>query len=430
MAETGCGGVKVEGGAEMAETIDFLTQRGVPVFGHVGLMPQSVHTAGGYRARGRKDRDAAAILADARAVAEAGAFALVIESTMEPVARRITKAVPIPTIGIGASPACDGQILVTDDLLGLFPDFTPKFVKRYAELGRAVETAAKSYATDVRRRRFPRTGPGVRRQAGQAAGTLRNGAMPLKVVRTVSELRAQLGDWKCAALTVGLVPTMGALHDGHLSLVRRSLATCARTCVTLFVNPKQFGTGEDLAAYPRDEAADVALAAGAGAHLVFAPRAADMYPQGFATRVAVPVLGDILEGEHRPGFFTGVATVVAKLLMQALPERAFFGDKDYQQLLVIRRLAADLDIPVAIEGCPNRARRRRPGPGVAQRVPHGRRTAPRAGPLPGHRRCLPRTSPPAPTRPAPAPTPRRPSWRQGFPRSITLPSATPRPSKK
>lgn len=176
--------------------------------------------------------------------------------------------------------------------------------------------------------------------------------MPLKVVRTVSELRAQLGDWKCAALTVGLVPTMGALHDGHLSLVRRSLATCARTCVTLFVNPKQFGTGEDLAAYPRDEAADVALAAGAGAHLVFAPRAADMYPQGFATRVAVPVLGDILEGEHRPGFFTGVATVVAKLLMQALPERAFFGDKDYQQLLVIRRLAADLDIPVAIEGCP------------------------------------------------------------------------------
>ena len=138
--------------------------------------------------------------------------------------------------------------------------------------------------------------------------------MPLKVVRTVSELRAQLGDWKCAALTVGLVPTMGALHDGHLSLVRRSLATCARTCVTLFVNPKQFGTGEDLAAYPRDEAADVALAAGAGAHLVFAPRAADMYPQGFATRVAVPVLGDILEGEHRPGFFTGVATVVATVV--------------------------------------------------------------------------------------------------------------------
>ena len=157
MAETGCGGVKVEGGAEIAETIDFLTRRGVPVFGHVGLMPQSVHTAGGYRARGRKGQDAATILADARAVAEAGAFALVIESTMEPLARRITKAVSIPTIGIGASAACDGQILVTDDLLGLFPDFTPKFVKRYAELGRVVETAAEVYATDVRLRRFPGT---------------------------------------------------------------------------------------------------------------------------------------------------------------------------------------------------------------------------------------------------------------------------------
>lgn len=155
MAETGCGGVKVEGGAEMAETIEFLTQRGIPVFGHVGLMPQSVHTAGGYRARGRKGQDAATILADAKAVAGAGAFALVIESTMEPLAGRITKTVPIPTIGIGASPACDGQILVTDDLLGLFPDFTPKFVKRYAELGRVVETAAESFAADVRRRRFP-----------------------------------------------------------------------------------------------------------------------------------------------------------------------------------------------------------------------------------------------------------------------------------
>lgn len=176
--------------------------------------------------------------------------------------------------------------------------------------------------------------------------------MSIEVVRTVAELRARLGDWKCTALTIGLVPTMGALHDGHLSLVRRSLAITGRTCLTLFVNPRQFGAGEDLAAYPRDEAADIALAEAEGAHLVFAPGAGDMYPKGFATQVAVPGLGDILEGEHRSGFFTGVATVVTKLLMQALPDHAFFGDKDYQQLLVIRRLAADLDIPVAIEGCP------------------------------------------------------------------------------
>jgi pantoate--beta-alanine ligase len=176
--------------------------------------------------------------------------------------------------------------------------------------------------------------------------------MPIEVARTVADLRARLGDWKCAALTIGLVPTMGALHDGHLSLVRRSLATTDRTCLTLFVNPKQFSGGEDLAAYPRAEAADVALAGAEGAHLVFAPGAEDMYSKGFATQVAVPGLGDILEGEHRPGLFTGVATVVTKLLMQALPDHAFFGEKDYQQLVVIRRLAADLDIPVAIEGCP------------------------------------------------------------------------------
>ncbi|MDP6788647.1 MAG: pantoate--beta-alanine ligase [Rhodospirillales bacterium] len=176
--------------------------------------------------------------------------------------------------------------------------------------------------------------------------------MSIEVVRTVADLRARLGDWKCDALTVGLVPTMGALHDGHLSLVRRSLAVTGRTCLTLFVNPRQFGAGEDLAQYPRGEAADVALAEAEGAHLVFAPRPEDMYPKGFATQVAVAGLGDILEGEHRPGFFTGVATVVAKLLVQALPDHAFFGDKDYQQLQVIRRLVADLDIPVAIEGCP------------------------------------------------------------------------------
>ncbi len=176
--------------------------------------------------------------------------------------------------------------------------------------------------------------------------------MSIEIVRTVADLRVRLGDWKCSARTIGLVPTMGSLHDGHLSLVRRSLAATGRTCLTLFVNPGQFGAGEDLAAYPRDEAADVALAEAEGAHLVFAPTADDMYPEGFATQVAVPGLGDMLEGEHRPGFFIGVATVVAKLLVQAQPECAFFGDKDYQQLLVIRRLVIDLDIPVAIEGCP------------------------------------------------------------------------------
>jgi 3-methyl-2-oxobutanoate hydroxymethyltransferase len=155
MAETGCQAIKLEGGREMAESVRFLTERGVPVFGHVGLMPQSVNTAGGFRARGRRDEEARRIVADAEAIAEAGAFALVIEGTVEPVAREITEKIAIPTIGIGASPVCDGQILVTDDLVGMFTDFTPKFVKRYADLGSEMQRAAASFADDVRNRRFP-----------------------------------------------------------------------------------------------------------------------------------------------------------------------------------------------------------------------------------------------------------------------------------
>ncbi len=155
MAETGCAAVKLEGGEEMAETVRFLTRRGIPVMGHVGLMPQSVHAAGGFKVQGRSRAQADRVNADAAAVADAGAFAIVIEGTLEPVARAITEKVGVPTIGIGASPACDGQILVTDDVLGLFADFTPRFVKRYAELGPLVSAAAEAYAADVRARRFP-----------------------------------------------------------------------------------------------------------------------------------------------------------------------------------------------------------------------------------------------------------------------------------
>ncbi len=154
LAETGCSAVKLEGGVAMAETIAFLTARGVPVMAHVGLMPQAVNQTGGYRIQGR-GQDAGRIEADARAVAEAGAFSVVLEKIPEPLARRITDKIPIPTIGIGASAACDGQVLVLDDMLGLFTDFRPAFVRRYAELGETVSDAVRSYAEDVRARRFP-----------------------------------------------------------------------------------------------------------------------------------------------------------------------------------------------------------------------------------------------------------------------------------
>jgi len=155
MKRTGCDAVKLEGGAEMAETVAFLTARGIPVMGHVGLMPQSVNSLGGYRARGRGRAEAMKIISDARAIADAGAFSIVVEGVVEPLAREVTNSVVVPTIGIGASAECDGQVLVTEDMVGLFNDFTPSFVKRYADLGSLVGEAAEAYGQDVRARRFP-----------------------------------------------------------------------------------------------------------------------------------------------------------------------------------------------------------------------------------------------------------------------------------
>ena len=154
LKETGCGAVKLEGGRRMVETIAFLVERGVPVMGHVGLTPQAINTLGSFRAQGRDQDDWGPIEADARAVAEAGAFSVVLEAMAEPLARRISAEVAIPTIGIGASVACDGQILVLEDMLGLSPRL-PKFVKRFGDLGPSIERAVKSYAEDVRSRHFP-----------------------------------------------------------------------------------------------------------------------------------------------------------------------------------------------------------------------------------------------------------------------------------
>jgi len=154
MKETGCAAVKLEGGEAMAETIDFLTHRGIPVIGHVGLTPQAVNVLGGYGARGKSADEAKKIMADAKAVAKAGAFLIVVEGVMEQIATDVTKAVEPPVIGIGASAECDGQVLVTEDMLGLF-ERTPRFVKRYADLAQEIGAAAADYAAEVRSRAFP-----------------------------------------------------------------------------------------------------------------------------------------------------------------------------------------------------------------------------------------------------------------------------------
>jgi pantoate--beta-alanine ligase len=171
----------------------------------------------------------------------------------------------------------------------------------------------------------------------------------MRTVRTVADLRAALRDARRAERTIGLVPTMGALHDGHLSLVRAARAENVVVVVSLFVNPTQFNEAADLDAYPRDEARDTEAAAAAGTDLLFAPSADEVYPPGFATTVRIAGLTEHLEGEHRGiAHFEGVATVVCKLLNMAQPDVAYFGQKDAQQAAVIRRLVRDLDIPVRI----------------------------------------------------------------------------------
>lgn len=172
---------------------------------------------------------------------------------------------------------------------------------------------------------------------------------------TVDGLRRRLNSHRVAGRSVGLVPTMGALHSGHASLIAAAAGRCDVVVTTIFVNPLQFAPTDDLAAYPRDLDGDLALAASAGASLVFAPSVTEMYPfgpQGVLTNVSVGRITDVLDGRERPGHFDGVATVVAKLFAMAGPCTAFFGEKDWQQLAVVRRMAADLSFPVEIVGCP------------------------------------------------------------------------------
>lgn len=170
------------------------------------------------------------------------------------------------------------------------------------------------------------------------------------ILRTVADLRTQVAAWRGRGETVALVPTMGALHEGHLSLMRLARTQADRVVASIFVNPAQFGPGEDYERYPRTETEDIAKLASADVDAAFAPNAREMYPEGFATRVHVERLGDVLCGAHRPGHFDGMALVVVKLLTSALPDVAIFGEKDYQQLQIIRRFAADLNIPVRIVG--------------------------------------------------------------------------------
>ena len=176
--------------------------------------------------------------------------------------------------------------------------------------------------------------------------------MTAPIVRTVAELREMTRGWQMAGERIGVVPTMGALHDGHLSLVAAARKVCDRVIVTIFVNPKQFNNPDDLKNYPRTEKDDARKLERFAVDAVFVPDGDEMYPDRFATTVSVAGLTDVMDGVHRPGHFEGVATVVAKLFNQTSATDAFFGEKDFQQLQVVRRMARDLDIPITVHGCP------------------------------------------------------------------------------
>ncbi len=176
--------------------------------------------------------------------------------------------------------------------------------------------------------------------------------MTAPILRRLADLRALHADWIRAGETVGVVPTMGALHAGHLSLVEAACAECDRVVVTIFVNPKQFNNPEDLANYPRTEHEDAEKLSGFDVDVIYVPDPDQIYPEGYATTVAVEGLTDVMEGKFRPGHFDGVSTVVAKLFLQTGAHKAYFGQKDYQQLMVVTRMARDLDIPIEVIGCP------------------------------------------------------------------------------
>lgn len=176
--------------------------------------------------------------------------------------------------------------------------------------------------------------------------------MKPEVIRSIAGLRQVVARWRQSGLSVGMVPTMGALHEGHLALVAAAQRANDPVVVTLFVNPAQFAPTEDLSAYPRTEESDLAKLAELGADVLFAPSPAEMYPPGFDTKIVVGGSALGLETDYRPHFFAGVATIVAKLLLAGLPDRAFFGEKDFQQLMVVRQLVRDLNIPTDIVGCP------------------------------------------------------------------------------
>lgn len=332
----GATAVKIEGGAEIVPAVQRIVAAGIPVMGHLGLQPQSVHILGGFRRQAKTAGEQERLLADARALEEAGVFAIVLEAVPDEAAAALTAHVNVPVIGIGCGPACDGQVLVTNDIVGLTTGHVPSFAKRFTDGHGALQNAARWFAEEVRAGTFP-----------PARGVSR-----LDVISSIAHLRERLRRVRAAGASVGFVPTMGALHAGHASLLARAKQENDVVVASIFVNPLQFDRKEDLERYPSTFEADLRICRESGVGVVFNPGVQDLYPTEQLTFVESPALGRFLCGEHRPGHFKGVETVVLKLLNIVQPDRAYFGQKDAQQLAILRRMVTDLNVPLDIVAVP------------------------------------------------------------------------------
>lgn len=335
--------VKIEGGEWLVETVKMLTERAVPVCGHLGLTPQSVNIFGGYKVQGRGDEAGDQLLSDALALEAAGAQLLVLECVPVELAKRITDALAIPVIGIGAGNVTDGQILVMHDAFGITGGHIPKFAKNFlAETG-DIRAAVRQYMAEVESGVYP---------GEEHSFPLRSHVV--LIIETLPLLRQQIRRLRMEGKRVALVPTMGNLHDGHMKLVDEAKARADVVVVSIFVNPMQFDRPEDLARYPRTLQEDCEKLNKRKVDLVFAPSVKEIYPNGTETHtyVDVPGLSTMLEGASRPGHFRGVSTIVSKLFNLVQPDIACFGEKDFQQLALIRKMVADMGFDIEIVGVP------------------------------------------------------------------------------
>ena len=331
LQEAGAQSVKLEGGVRVAETVHRITEAGIPVMGHVGLTPQSVNQLGGYRVQGKGEAEAEAVLQDALALQQAGAFSVVLELVPDEVARAITERLTIPTVGIGAGPHCDGQVQVIHDMLGYNTGYIPKHAKRYADLG---EDHTRRRGAVCRRRPGGRVPP--RRELARHAGLRHHCRGP----RGAAGRRAATGRSAHHGCPARRPPGAGAARQGRVQDRRGHHLRQPNTVR---------GCPKILKPTPAPYARRPAVSCGARAWTSSSsPSDAEMYPEGFGTWVEPGAIAARLEGEHRAGHFRGVCTVVLKLFNILGADRSYFGQKDAQQALVIRKMAADLGLPVEV----------------------------------------------------------------------------------